>query len=93
MTYREIVELERFRIYRQENPKPSKPAKQMLAASTVERMIEAAVSKSEKDLRKQYEIQLELAQKIFFHAGRYAGGARDASAVKAHDEMLYILGD
>jgi len=91
MSYREIVELERFRVYKEEAAKIEQPSS--IPTSQVEVAMERAISKAEQTLIKKHRAELDRQTKIFFNAGRYAAGARDDTAIKAHDEMLYILGD
>jgi hypothetical protein len=97
MTYTETVEAERFATYKPLAPNAPKRGRgrpvETVPARQVEKVIEAAIGKAIAVIQAKHDVELEAQQKIFFNAGRFAAGAVDDTATKAHHEMLFILGE
>lgn len=52
--------------------------------------LKALRAKMEREEKERQEKALENIKKIYFHAGRYAGGARDKAALEAHARLTRI---
>jgi hypothetical protein len=49
--------------------------------------LKALRTKMEREEKERQERALENIKKIYYHAGRYAGGARDKNAVVAYEKV------
>jgi hypothetical protein len=59
-------------------------SERVLTSAEAESMTRAKVQSAVRAEKKRAAARAELIKKLYFNAGRYAGGARDETAQKAH---------